>query len=84
MSQKNKNIKQKRRKSFNWSHYWKVSFVYFVVFVMIFSLIDYYALMAFNFLWLLALSVVLALGVGYIHVKKGKRDHVDEVAEELL
>ena len=76
--------KKTKYKPFNWSRYWKVSFVYFVVFVMIFSLIDYYALMAFNFLWLLVLSAVLALGVGYVHVKKGKRDHVDKVAEELL
>ncbi len=76
--------KTAKSKPFNWSRYWKVSFVYFVVFVMIASLIDYYALMAFNFLWLLALSAVLALGVGYVHVKSGKKDHIDEVAEELL
>jgi len=76
--------RKKTEKRFNWQRYWKVSFVYFVVFVMIFSLIDYYALMAFNFLWLLALSAVLALTIGYVHVKKGKKDHVDEVAEELL
>ncbi|WP_456431185.1 hypothetical protein [Nitratifractor sp.] len=76
--------KRTKPKSFNWSRYWKVSFVYFVVFVMIVSLIDYYAMMAFNFLWLLALSAVTALIVGYVHVKSGKKDHVDEVAEELL
>ncbi len=76
--------KNAKPKPFNRSRYWKVSFVYFVVFVMIVSLIDYYAMMAFNFLWLLVLSAVLALGVGYVHVKSGKKDHVDEVAEELL
>jgi len=76
--------KTKKRKHFNWQRYLKVSFVYFVVFVMVFSIIDYYALMAFNFLWLLALACVLGLIIGYIHTKKGKKDHVDEVAEELL
>ena len=72
------------KKHFNWGRYWKVSFVYFVVFIMIFSMIDYYALMAFNFLWLAILSAILALGIGYVHVKKGKKDHIDDVAEELL
>ena len=76
--------KKLKQKHFNWSRYWKVSFVYFVVFIMIFSMIDYYALMAFNFLWLTIISAIAALIVGYIHVKKGKKDHIDDVAEELL
>ncbi len=71
-------------KHFPWGRYWKVSFVYFVVFVMITSMIDYYAMMAFNFLWILLADAVAALLVGWIHVRKGKKDHVDEVADELL
>ncbi len=62
----------------------KLSFVYFVVFVMIFSIIDYYALMVFNFLWLLLLSAILGLIFGYIHIKKRWHDNIDEVAKELL
>ena len=76
--------KKKRTPHFSWSRYLKVSFVYFVVFVMVFSIIDYYALMVINFLWLLALSVVLALLSGWIHLRKGRRDNVDLVADELL
>jgi hypothetical protein len=76
--------KQKKSRRSNWGHYFKVSFVYFIVFVMVSLLIDYYAMMAFNFLWFAAGSAVAALIVGYVHVKSGKKDHVDEVAEELL
>lgn len=76
--------KEKRGQAFDSRRYLKVSFVYFIVFLMISLLIDYYAMMAFNFLWFLAGSAVAALVVGYIHVKSGKKDHVDEVAEELL
>ncbi len=75
---------RKKNHKFNLRRYLKVSFVYFVVFIMISLLIDYYAMMVFNFLWFLAASAVAALFVGFIHVKSGKRDHVDEVAEELL
>ena len=55
-----------------------------MVFIMISLLIDYYALMAFNFIYFTIISAILGLIVGYIHVKKGKKDHIDEVAEELL
>ncbi len=76
--------KKKKKSFFKKIHYWKISFVYFVVFVMVFSIIDYYALMAFNFLWLLALSAVLGCIFGYIHIKKRWHDNIDEVADELL
>ncbi|ADV46230.1 hypothetical protein [Nitratifractor salsuginis] len=76
--------KEKKRRKFNWGRYLKVSFVYFIVFIMVSLLIDYYAMMAFNFLWFVFGSAVAALIVSYIHVKSGKKDHVDEVAEELL
>ncbi len=73
-----------KKHKFPWAKFHKLSFVYFVVFVMVFSIIDYYALMAFNFLWLLALSAVLGWTFGYIHIKKRWHDNIDEVAEELL
>jgi len=76
--------KHKKRHRINWKRYCKVSFVYFMVFIMISLLIDYYALMAFNFIYFTIISAILGLIVGYIHVKKGKKDHIDEVAEELL
>ena len=76
--------KKPKKKHFPWAHFLKVSFVYFVVYVMVFSIIDYYALMVINFLWLLALAAVLGLGSGWIHVKKRRRDNIDLVADELL
>jgi len=72
------------RRRFSWRRFLKVGTVYFILFVAIFGMIDYYALMAFNFLWFVALSAVLAGTLAYMHVKKGRRDHVDEVADELL
>jgi len=48
------------------------------------GMIDYYALMAFNFLWFLALSIIIAVPTAYYHVKTTKHDHTDDVADELL
>ena len=76
--------KHKKRHKFPWIKFYKLSFVYFVVFVMVFSIIDYYAMMAFNFLWFILLSVILGLIFGYIHIKKRWHDNIDEVAKELL
>jgi membrane protein YdbS with pleckstrin-like domain len=73
-----------RKKRFHLAHFLKVTTVYFILFVAIFGMIDYYAMMVFNFLWFVASAAVLALVAGWVHVKKGRRDHVDEVAEELL
>ena len=73
-----------RKKPFRLKHFLKVTAVYFILFVAIFGMVDYYAWMAFNFLWFVALAAILALAAGWLHEKKGRRDHVDEVAEELL
>ncbi|WP_457605695.1 hypothetical protein [Nitratifractor sp.] len=75
---------KKKRGPFSWVKFLKLSFVYFVVFLMAFSLIDYYALMAFNFLWFILFSAVLGLGFGFVHVRKHWHDNIDLVAEELL
>jgi len=76
--------KKTRRKRFPLKHFLKVTAVYFILFIAIFGMVDYYALMAFNFLWFVALAAVLAFAAGWVHMKKGRHDHVDEVAEELL
>jgi positive regulator of sigma E activity len=80
----NKKHKKQKIKKFPMKRYLKVSFVYFLLFLVIFGIIDYYAMMVFNFTWFFILSAVLAIGIGYFHVIDGRRDHIDEVADELL
>ncbi len=63
--------------------YWKLSLIYFVIFLMIFALIDYYAWMEFSFWWVVGLSLVAGLVMGYIHIVKRWHDKVDEIADEL-
>ncbi|WP_457593626.1 hypothetical protein [Hydrogenimonas sp.] len=74
---------QKKRR-FSWRRFFKVGLVYFTLFLAIFGMVDYYAMMAFNFLWFVALAAVLAAVLGYLHVKRGRHDHVDDVADELF
>ena len=73
-----------RSKKFPMQRFIKVTVIYFLLFIAISGMIDYYALMAFNFLWFLALSIIIALPTGYYHVKTTKHDHTDDVADELL
>ena len=80
---KNKHHKSKSKK-FPMKRFIKVTIVYFFLFIAIFGMIDYYALMAFNFLWFLALAIIIAVPAGYYHVKTTKHDHTDDVADELL
>ena len=80
---KNKHHKAKSRK-FPMQRFIKVTVIYFLLFTAIFGMIDYYALMAFNFSWFLVLAIIIALPVGYYHVKNTKHDHIDDVADELL
>lgn len=75
---------KQNRKKFPLKRFVKVSVVYFLLFTVIFGMIDYYALMAFNFLWFLLLAAIIAVIVGYYHTKNTKHDHVDDVADELL
>ena len=72
------------KKHFRWRHYHKISFVYFVLFLMIFLLIDYYAWMAIGVWWIVGASVVCGWIAGYIHIKKRWHDNIDEIAEEFL
>jgi len=80
---KNRHHKAKSKK-FPMKRFIKITLVYFFLFIAIFGMIDYYALMAFNFLWFLALALIIAVPVGYYHVKTTKHDHIDDVADELL
>ncbi len=73
-----------RAKKFPMRRFIKVTIVYFLLFTAISGMIDYYALMAFNFSWFLVLSIIIALPAGYYHVKNTKHDHTDDVADELL
>jgi len=38
----------------------KVSFVYFLLFIALFSMVDYYAMMAFNVMWFVVPSLIVA------------------------
>ncbi len=76
--------KRGRKTVFLRKRFWKLTFVYFILFIAIFGLIDYYALMVFNFLWFVALSAILALMAAYWHLKDRRHDHVDEVVDEWL
>ena len=78
------NRHNKKPKKFPMIKYLKITFVYFVLFVAISGLIDYYALMVFNFLWFIVISLILAVIIGYVHIRRKKHDHIDDVADELL
>jgi uncharacterized membrane protein len=80
---KNKHHKAKVKK-FPTQRFIKVTVIYFLLFLAISGMIDYYALMAFNFLWFLALSIIIAVPAGYYHVKTTKHDHTDDIADEFL
>ena len=80
---KNRHHKTKPKK-FPMQRFIKVTVIYFLLFIAIFGMIDYYALMAFNFSWFLVLSLIIAVSAGYYHVKNTKHDHTDDVADELL
>ena len=80
---KHKHHKTKVKK-FPIQRFIKVTIVYFLLFIAIFGMVDYYALMAFNFLWFLALSIIIAVPTGYYHVKTTKHDHTDDIADEFL
>ncbi len=75
---------KKKSKKFPLIKYLKLSLLYFILFVTLFALIDYYALMNFNLKWFIVASAVTAVITGYIHIKEGKHTHIDDVADDLL
>ncbi len=75
---------KKDKKKFSYKRFIKLFLTYFVLFIALSGMIDYYAYMIFNFLYFILLSVIVALVVAYAHVKSGKRSHVDEVSNEIF
>ena len=84
MSGKHPHKAKHRKKKFPLRRFLKVTTVYFLLFVALLSMVDYYAWMNFDFLYFIAFSALLAVGLGYYHVRYGRRDHVDDIANELL
>ncbi len=84
MSQKNKRAAGKKKRTFRPRKFFKVSFVYFLLFTALLGMVDYYAWMEFNFVWFIAFAAILAMAIGYYHVRYGTRDHVDDIADEFL
>ncbi len=81
---KNNTSKKKRVKKFPLKRFFRVTFIYFLLFLALLGMVDYYAMMAYNFALILGISILLALPFGFYHVTKEKRSHVDDVADELL
>jgi hypothetical protein len=76
--------KRHKKRHFRTRKFLKLSFTYFVVFVAIFGIIDYYAMMEFNFLWFVAAAALMGIVLGYGHTKRGKHERIDDIADELL
>ena len=77
-------MSHKKTKKFPIAKFLTIFFTYFTLFIVLSGIIDYYADMVFNFLYFVLFSVLLALPMAYLHIKKGKKDHIDEVANELF
>ncbi len=75
---------KKHRKKFNTKRYLKIFATYFLLFTALFGMIDYYIYMEFNFLYFIILAILIAALITWIYVKKGKKDHVDDVANEIF
>jgi len=81
---KNATTKKHRVKEFPLKRLSKVTFIYFLLFLALLGMVDYYAMMAYNFALILGVSILLSLAAGLYHVLREKRSHVDDVANELL
>ena len=62
----------------------KLFLTYFMLFVVLFGIVDYYAYMVFNFLYFIAISALIAVPVTWVHIKNGKKGHVDDVSDEIF
>jgi LPXTG-motif cell wall-anchored protein len=81
---KNRTTKKKRIHKFPLKKFFKVTFIYFLLFLALLGMVDYYAMMAYNFALILGIAILLALASGLYHIKRRKHSHVDDVADELL
>ncbi len=77
-------MSKKHKSKFSWKRFLKLFLTYFVLFVALCGMIDYYAYMEFNFLFFIIISALVALPIAYLHIKKGKRGHIDEVSNEIF
>ncbi len=75
---------KKHKKKFPYKRYIKLFLTYFVLFIALSGMIDYYAYMIFNFLYFILISGIVASVVAYAHIKNGKKGHVDEVSNEIF
>ncbi len=73
-----------KTRKFRTTKFLKVSLIYFLLFTALLGMVDYYAMMAYSMWVVMAIALPAALVLGYLHVKKGRHDHVDDIAEELL
>ncbi len=76
--------KKRGVKKFPLRKFLKVTFIYFLLFLALLGMVDYYAMMAYKAPLILGIAILLALPIGLYHVTRGKRSHVDDVADELL
>jgi len=79
-----KTTAHKKKKTFRFRKFIKITALYFVLFMALSGMVDYYAMMAFKMTWFFIISLVAALVLGYLHTRSGKHDHADEVANELF
>ncbi len=80
---KTKNTKQKSHKTFRRKKFIKITLIYFVLFTALLSMVDYYALMVFNFGWMMLGALIVAVVMGWLHIKNGWHDHADDIAEMI-
>ncbi len=81
---KNKTTKKSKVKKFPLKRFYKVTFTYFLLFLALLGMVDYYAMMAYSFTLVLGISILMALPIGFYHVMYEKHSHIDDVANELL
>ncbi len=81
---KNPTTKKHKIKKFSLKRLSKVTFIYFLLFLVLLSMVDYYAMMVYNFTLVLGISILLAMPAGLYHVMRSKRSHIDDVADEIL
>lgn len=77
-------IKKKRSGVFPVQKFLKLFFIYFILFLALLAMVDYYAMMFFNLLFVVGVAIIIALPAAYVHISNGKHTHIDDVADELL
>ncbi len=84
MKHNTKKRKNNQPGHFSTKRFLKVTFTYFLLFLALLGMIDYYAMMIYNFALVFGIAILLALPAGYLHIKKGRHTHIDDVADEIL